>query len=127
MPSPLSVDLRERVVSAVFEGAFCHQAAARFAVSVSSAGRWSEQFRQEGQLAPKPSGGDHTSHRIEAQAELILTTYEARPAIFPHELRDVLAQHGVQTSTSSLSRFFARHGITRKKGHSARPSRRART
>jgi hypothetical protein len=48
---------------------------------VSSASRWSEQFRQDGQLAPKPSGGDHASHRIEAQADLILTTYKARPAI----------------------------------------------
>jgi hypothetical protein len=43
---------------------------------VSSASRWSERFRQEGQLAPKPSGGDHTSQRIEAQAELILASYE---------------------------------------------------
>lgn len=127
MPSALSVDLRQRVVFAVSEGASCHQAAARFGVSVSSASRWSERFRQAGQLAPKPSGGDHTSHRIEVQAELILTTYEARPAIFLHELRDALAQHGVQTSTSSLSRFFARHGITRKKGRSTRLSRSART
>ena len=50
MPSPLSVDLRERVVSAVAAGASCHQAAARFGVSVSSASRWSDRFRQEGQL-----------------------------------------------------------------------------
>ncbi len=126
MPSPLSVDLRERVVTAVVEGASCHQAAARFGVSVSSASRWSERFRQEGRLAPKPSGGDHTSHRIEAQADLILTLYEARPASFLHELRDILTERGVQTSTSSLSRFFARHNITRKKGRSTRPSRSAR-
>ena len=45
MPSPLSVDLRERVVSAVAAGASCHQAAARFGVSVSSASRWSDRFR----------------------------------------------------------------------------------
>ena len=114
MPSHLSVDLRERVVSAVAAGASCHQAAARFGVSVSSASRWSDRFRQEGQLAPKPSGGDHASHRIEAQADLILTIYEARPAIFLRELRDALAERGLQTSTSSLSRFFARRGITRK-------------
>ncbi|MCP1558696.1 UNVERIFIED_ORG: hypothetical protein M2438_002785 [Methylobacterium sp. SuP10 SLI 274] len=58
---------------------------------MSSANHWSEQFRQEGQLAPKPSGGNHASHRIKAQADLILTIYEARPAIFLHELRDALA------------------------------------
>ncbi|MCP2081545.1 UNVERIFIED_ORG: transposase [Methylorubrum zatmanii] len=82
----MSVDLGQRVVSAVSEGACCHQAAARFGVSVSRASRWSEQFRQEGQFAPKPSGGDHASHRIEAQAHLILTTDEARPAILPRRV-----------------------------------------
>ena len=35
MPSPLSVDLRERVVSAVAARTSCHQAAARFGISVS--------------------------------------------------------------------------------------------
>ena len=34
MPSPLSVDLRERVVAAVVAGVSCHRAAARFGVSV---------------------------------------------------------------------------------------------
>jgi transposase len=53
MPSPLSVDLRERVVASVVAGASCHRAAARFGVSVSSASRWSERFRHEGQLASK--------------------------------------------------------------------------
>ncbi|WP_456685978.1 helix-turn-helix domain-containing protein, partial [Bradyrhizobium sp. P5_C11_2] len=52
MPSPLSVDLRERVVAAVAEGASFHRAAARFGVSVSSASRWSERFAQEGHVAP---------------------------------------------------------------------------
>ena len=81
----------------------------------------------EGATHAQAFGGDHASHRIEAQAELILTTYEARPAIFLHELRDALAERGVQTSTSSLSRFFARHGITHKKGRSMRLSKSART
>ena len=91
MPSPLSVDLRERVVAAVAEGASFHRAAARFGVSVSSASRWSARLAQEGHVAPKPTGGDHTSQAIEAHADLILATYEARPAIFLYELRDSLA------------------------------------
>jgi hypothetical protein len=78
-------------------------------------------------LAPKPSGGDHASHRIEAHADLILATCEAQPRIFLRELRDRLGEHGVRTSTSSLSRFFARHGITWKKGRRTQPSRSART
>ena len=127
MPSPLSVDLRERVVAAVAEGASFHRAAARFGVSVSSASRWSARLAQEGHVAPKPTGGDHTSQAIEAHADLILATYEARPAIFLYELRDSLAEHGVATSTSGLSRFFQRHRFTRKKGQSTRLSSTGRT
>jgi len=131
MPSPLSVDLRERVVAAVAAGASCHRAAARFGVSVSSASRWSERFRDQGQVAPKPMGGDHTSQAIEAHAELhaalILATSEQEPRLFLRELRDRLAEQGVQTSTSGLSRFFQRHGITWKKGRRTQLSRSART
>lgn len=123
MPSPWSVELRERVVAAVAEGASFHRAAARFGVSVSSASRWSERFAQEGHVAPKPTRGDDRLPAIEGQADRILSTYEARPQIFLRELRDALAAQGVQTSTSGLSRFFARHGITRKKGLSTRLSR----
>ncbi len=123
MPSPLSADLRERVVAAVAEGASFHRAAARFGVSVSSASRWSERFAQEGHVAPKPTRGGDRLPAIEGQADRILSTYEARPEIFLRELRDALAAQGVQTSTSGLSRFFARHGITRKKGLSTRLSR----
>jgi transposase len=121
MPSPLSIDLRERVVAAVSDGASCHQAAARFGVSASSASRWRRR------LAPKPQGGDRRSRAIEARAERILALYEAQPGIFLSELRDALAGQGVRTSTSGLSRFFARHGITRKKGPRTRPSRTGRT
>ena len=126
MPSPLSVDLRARVVAAVSEGASFHQAAARFGVSVSSASRWSARLAQEGHVAPDPTHSDGRLPASEAQADLILSTYEARPEIFLRELRDVLAAHGVLTSTSGLSRFFARHGISRKKGLSMRLSRSAR-
>ena len=127
MPSPLSVDLRKRVVAAVSDGASCHQAAARFRVSVASASRWSTRHQQEGHVTPKPSGGDRNSHRIEAHAGLILTTYEKRPEIFLRELREELARQGVETSTSSLSRFFTRHGVTRKKGQPTQLSRSERT
>ena len=60
MPSPLSIDLRERVVAAVVEGASFHRAAARFGVSVSSASRWSQRFAQQGNclLYTSPSPRD---------------------------------------------------------------------
>ena len=127
MPSALSVDLRCRVVCAVVSGASCHQAAERFGVSVASVSRWSRQQAGQGHLTPKRQGGDQRSHRIEAHAALILQTCEAYPQIFLRELRDALQEQGVEVSTSSLSRFFARHAITRKKGRRTRLSRSGRT
>jgi hypothetical protein len=50
-------------------------------------------------------------------------TYEARPQILLRELREALQAHGVAVTTSSLSRFFARHRITRKKGRCTQLSR----
>jgi transposase len=127
MPTILSVDLRQRVVSAVAAGATCREAAERFGVSRVSASRWSQQKQRLGHVAPKPLGGDQRSHHIEAHADLILQTYEARPQIFLRELRDDLQERGIAVSTSSLSRFFARHRISRKKGRSTRLSRSGRT
>ncbi len=64
---------------------------------------------------------------IKAHADRILALCEAHPQIFLRELRDALAEHGICTSTSGLSRFFARRGITRKKGPHMRLSRSGRT
>jgi transposase len=127
MSSALSIDLRERVVGAVEAGASRHQAAQRFGVSVASASRWCGQFGREGHIAPKPMGGDQRSHRIEAQADQILALYEQRPGLFLHELKAALAERGLRVAQSSLSRFFKRHGITRKKAPATPQSRTVRT
>ncbi|MCJ2131720.1 IS630 family transposase [Methylobacterium sp. E-045] len=125
MPSALSVDLRERVVAAIEAGASRRQAAKRFGVGAASVIRWHERFWQDGRIAPRPMGGDRNSQRLEAQATLILRIYEKHPLSFLRELRDRLSERGVRASTSSLSRFFARHGITRKRGcpHAAEQAR----
>ena len=127
MAAALSLDLRRRVIAAIEAGASCRQAAARFGVGAATAIRWQAQVRHDGRFAAKPMGGDRLSHRIEAHATLILRTCEARPLLFLRELRDLLREHKVQTSTSGLARFFARHGISRKRGRSTRPNRTGRT
>lgn len=59
MAKPYSNDLRERVVSAVEEdGLSRHQAAARFAVGVSTVIRWVARFRETGSVAPDKMGGN---------------------------------------------------------------------
>lgn len=114
-------------MAAVAEGASCHAAAARFAISASSVSRWSARLREEGVVAPKPSGGNNGAQGIEAQSAQVLALYQQQPTLFLHEMREQLAEQGITTSTSSLSRFFVRHDITRKKGLCTRPSSSAKT
>ena len=127
MARALSLDLRERVVAALAAGASCGPAAARVGVAQASAIRWHARFRAEGEIAAKPMGGDRHSHRIEAHAAAILQAYAARPSIYLREVKDALEENGATASMSGLSRFFRRHGITRKKGICTPPSKAART
>jgi transposase len=58
MPKPYSMDLRERVVSAVETGGFSRrEAASRFGVGVSTAIGWVRRFRETGSVAPRRMGG----------------------------------------------------------------------
>ncbi len=54
---PLSVDLRQRVVDALQSGQTRDQVAKRFAVSLSSVGRLARQWRERGNLEPRPIPG----------------------------------------------------------------------
>lgn len=123
MTRALSVDLRERVVSAVAESASCRQAAARFGVSASSAIRWNALARTQGDATPKRQGSDRRSGRIEAHAALILDVIERQPDITLADLRTALAGHGVAISVAGLWRFFARRRITLKKSRGMQRSR----
>jgi len=127
MSKALSVDLRERVVRAVSDGASCRRAATRFGVSASSAIRWCARLRDTGSVVPGPLGGDRRSGRIEAHAGLILQEVERTPDMTLSELKAALAVSGVSASIATLWRFLDRHGITLKKRPCMRPSRTART
>ena len=72
MAKALSLDLRERVVSAVAGGMSRRKAATRFGVSAASAVRWKALEARQGDARPKPAGGDRLSQRIEAHADFIL-------------------------------------------------------
>jgi len=90
-------------------------AAARFGVSAASAVRWAALQRDQGKPAAKPQGGDTRSAKTEAKAARIWALYEAAPDITLAELRAALAAEGIAVAVSTLWRFFARHGHTRKK------------
>lgn len=127
MPKLLSHDLRLRVVRAVEAGMSCRQAAVRFDVAPSTAIRWCAQWRRTGSCRSKPQGGDRWSHLTEAHAARIRAILCEDGDITLVELKARLAGGGGTVSISALSRFFRRHGITRKKRPAMPPSRTVRT
>ena len=57
MHGPYPGELRTRVIDFVEEGGSRREAAEQFDVSVSSAIRWVQRFRENGTFEPMPSGG----------------------------------------------------------------------
>ena len=115
MSKALSVDLRERVLCAVSEGATHREAASRFGVSAASVSRWRQLHQRRGDVRPGPLGGDRTSHKIEAHATAIMAELARERDCTLFELRDTLALQGIVISKSALHRFLVRHNQTRKK------------
>lgn len=127
MAKLLPHDLRLRVVHATDGGLSCRQAAARYDIAPSAAIRWHEEWRRTGSCRLEPQGGDRWSHVTQAHTEPILAILEKDGDITLTELRARLAETGGTVSISALSRFFRRHGVSRKKNPATRGSRTART
>lgn len=127
MVRPYSTDLRTRVVGEVVAGGTIRAVAARFGVSPSFVSKLHSRYRRTGSVAPDKQGGDRRSRRIEAHREWILNTVSAMPDMTLAEVRRRLAGRGLSVGHSTVSRFFERHGLTRKKRRRTPPSRRATT
>ena len=121
------MDLRGRALAAVDAGLSRRAAARRFGVSVSSVIRWDASRRATGSFEPKPQGGDMRSRQVEERRAEVMAAFEEESDQTLEELCGRLTERGIATSTSALSRFFHRHGITRKKRPATRSSRIART
>jgi transposase len=116
MTRPLSMDIRRRLIAAVEGGMTRRSAAKRFKVAASTAIKWREQWERTGDVGPRPQGGDHRSHRLEAHAEEILGLIEARRDITLAEIVEHLdGVHGLKVAQSSVWRLLDRHGMTFKK------------
>lgn len=120
----LSLDLRERVLSAIAtERLSCRAAAKRFAVSIASVVRWKQRFDATGETSPRPTGGDQRSARIETQKEYLLGLVRRQSDLTLEEIKEKLRSRGETFSTSVIDRFFVRHGVTFKKKRRMRASR----
>ena len=127
MSTPLSLDLRVRVLAAVASGASRREVGEDFGVSAASVSRWRALEREHGDPRPKGMGGDQRSRHVEVHGDLILALHEAERDATLQELRASLAGRGVRIGYGGLWRFFDRHGITVKKRARMRPSRNGRT
>ena len=120
MPQPLSKDLRERVVAFVEAGHSRHEAAARFATSVSFAVNLMRLHRETGSVEPRPLGGRRHGKLDQAEA-FLLGLVEKRPDITMPELAAaLLADKHIKAAPQSLSRWLIKKGLSFKKNHSRR-------
>jgi transposase len=115
--SPLSSDLRLRIIRAVEnEGMSRRGAADRFGVAPSTAVDLVRVWRSTGACEASMQGGDRRSARIESHAAEILALVEATPDMTLAEIADHLFKaHGERFVPSVVWRFFDRRNITFKK------------
>ncbi len=116
MTKPLSIDIRERVISAVDGGMSRRSAATRFGIAASTAIKWVAQWRRTGHVRPRPQGGNKRSQPIEAHAGEILTLVKQTPDITLGEIAGHLdAAHGLKVAQSTVWRLLDRRDMTFKK------------
>jgi transposase len=113
VPKSYSCDLRERVIAAVEMGVSRHEAAERFEISVASAIKWLQRWREDKSAAPKPRGGSVSP--LEEFAAEILAVVAEYPDLTLGETLAQLRKRRIKTSRSALWRFLDRHNITLKK------------
>lgn len=116
MPSPLSEDLRQRIVSAYLNGEGSSRIlAARFKVAPSTVSVLCKNLEQRGTLAPLPNRG-RPSFWQEPQQAALRQVVEAKPDATLQQIADALALPLRRTfDTSAISRALSRVGFTRKK------------
>lgn len=115
MAKSLSMDLRERLISAV-EGGMSRRSAARFfSVAPSTAIKWVDQKRRTGSVRPRARGGDYRSHHLAAHADEIVSLAKDADLSLA-ELVDYIRQtHDLKVAPSTIWRLLDRHDMTYKK------------
>ncbi len=115
MPAPMSRDLRERIVRAVEAGSSMRAAAARFAVSPSSAINLMARVRATGSLAPARYGG-HRRPILGPHEAALRAMVTARPDMTLKEIQAELRQRcGVSVCLATIHVMLRRLGLRFKK------------
>ncbi len=115
MAKPFSMDLRERLISAVAGGMSRRSAAKLFSVAPSTAIKWVDQERRTGSVRPRARGGDYRSHRLEAHADEIVTLAKDTDLTLAQLADHVRQTHGLDVAPSTIWRLLDRHDMIYKK------------
>ena len=127
MTTPLTQDLRRRMVRAVEKGSSIRQAAARYEVSPSAAVKLMRRLRETGSVTPKRIGG-HRRPVLEPHQDLLRTLVEGKSGITLAEIQAELRTRGIEVQAlSTIHLMLKRMDLTHKKRRSGRPSRTGRT
>jgi transposase len=110
-----SVDLREKVLRAVDQGFPREEIVKLLGVSRATIKRYLKQRRETGTVAPKAIPGRPPKKLGPLQAELVAQRHSHDDLGLEEQCRLWEQSHGVQVSTSTMSRAIQRVGWTRKK------------
>ena len=127
MTTPLSQDLRRRIVCAVEKGSSIRQAAARYEVSPSAAVKLMRRLRETGSVRPDRIGG-HRRPVLEPHQDLLRSLVDAKSGITLAEIQAELHTRGIVVQAlSTIHLMLRRLDLTHNKRRSGRPSRTGRT
>lgn len=117
---PLSMDLRQRIISAVEQGdSSIRKIAQRFSVSKNSVERLIIQKRTEGHLVPRKQGGAMVSALMPYQDQLMAIIEQKSDATLAEYCELLFDETGLWVSQSTMCRTFQRLNLPRKKKRSA--------
>jgi transposase len=120
MAKGYSKDLRVRAVSIVEAGESAREAGRLLDVSASTAIRWIDRWTTTGSVEAKPGTG-HTRSPLEKHRRWLLDLVAAEPDLTLEEIGARLgSKKKLRTATSSVWRFYERHGISFKKNPARR-------
>jgi transposase len=117
MAAAYSLDLRKKILSAWQnqEGSQ-RELAQRFKVSLAFIRNFLRRYRETGDIAPKPQGGDRRSKIQGKDEELLQKLVAEQNDIYLRELQgSILDRTGIEVSESSLCRQLKRLKLERKK------------
>ena len=120
MARSLSLDLQERLISALESGMSRLLAAGHFSVAPSIAIKWGDQDRRTGSVRPRARGGGHRSDRLEARAVEILPLAKDTDMTLAELADHVLQTHSLDVAPSTIWCLLDRHDMTYKKNHARR-------